>query len=149
ALRDALDGAGIPVEWRGASATVAEDSRRAVDGIVASLTVAAPQLSPELVPASPSGNGAAAPGWYLDPRGTVSWKWWDGAHWADAPEPPYVERGWFPPRADRTHGIRGGVLALAGFVLAEVLSLGAALAAVALGAGKHSVLVLCAGVVGL
>lgn len=35
-------------------------------------------------------SGEAPPGWYPDPEGHDSWRWWDGTNWA-APQPPVPE----------------------------------------------------------
>jgi len=96
-------------------------------------------------------------GWYPDPWGQAPWRWWDGTVWtgyAGASDRPPISarrraRGWFPPRDNHDGALRGGGIALAGFVAAYVASLGFALLTVAAGASVHSIVVTAAGQVGL
>jgi uncharacterized protein len=139
ALASLLRAADVPHEWQAASLIVPDAHRVDVD-----LSIAL--LEPPPVTAE---RGAPA-GWYIDPLGEQSWRWWDGHRWlADSATVAVRERPWVPERADHDHGIRGGVLALIGFVVAIALGLGFSLAAVALGADKNSLLVVCIGQAGL
>jgi hypothetical protein len=84
------------------------------------------------------------PGWYADPSGEAPQRWWDGRGWTAFTGPPPPERPWFPPRGvtDEQVGVRGGGLALGGFVTAEVLGAGIAIALLVAGLSSQSVVVL-------
>ena len=160
ALRWLLDDAGIDVQWAAASFAVPEARRAEVDALVDSLhgnaarSEAAPR--PE---ATYAGAGAPSPGlyradtaatpagWYPDPTREALWRWWDGAQWTAyvGPAVPERGRGWFPPRGDRSQSARGGGLAIAGFVVGQVLSVGVVVLAIALGATSRSVVTLFIG----
>jgi membrane protease YdiL (CAAX protease family) len=90
------------------------------------------------------------PGWYPDPWGLTPARWWDGTAWtgyvAAAAAP---ERGWIPPRHTHEGGLRGGLIALLGFVGAIVLSLLGALIVLPFGGSVHSLEVLCLSQAGL
>jgi membrane protease YdiL (CAAX protease family) len=140
ALASLLDAAAVPYRWEAASVITAADHREDVDRSVA-------RLEP---PPVAVGSGIPA-GWYVDPIGAQPWRWWDGARWSgDAvPGVAEVERPWVPAAGDHAHGVRGGIVALGGFLLAIGLGLGFSLLAVALGADDSSLVVLCAGQAGL
>ena len=89
--------------------------------------------------------------WYPDPAGEATWRWWNGERWTEhVAEPPTgLSRPWFPTRDDRTQSIRGGGIALSGFVVGELLSVGVVLVAIALGASSRSVLTFALGAAGL
>ena len=131
ALATRLTQAGIPQQWDGARCLVPNHLHKLVDGIITSLR----------------GNGSTVvAGWYPDPWGASPARWWDGYQWtgfvavADAPE-----RSWIPPRHDRSLAMRGGGIALIGFIAAVVTSGLAALAVDLLGGSIHSLAALCAG----
>ncbi len=90
------------------------------------------------------------PGWYPDPWGLTPARWWDGTAWtgyvAAAPQP---ERGWIPPRHTREGALRGGLIALLGFVGAIVLSFLGALIVLPFGGSVHSLEALCLSQAGL
>jgi membrane protease YdiL (CAAX protease family) len=94
-------------------------------------------------------------GWYADPWRQAPWRWWDGRAWTGyagpyaAPVTP--SRSWFPSRGERdeTLEMRGGWIAIAGFVSAIALSVGGLLAARAAGVSDRSVWYIVAGQVGL
>jgi membrane protease YdiL (CAAX protease family) len=104
-----------------------------------------------------SEESRAPAGWYPDPWGLASLRWWDGTAWtgyAGASDGPLSSarrraRGWFPPRDNHDGALRGGGIALAGFVAANVASLGLGLLAIAAGASVHSIEVIAAGQFGL
>jgi len=93
---------------------------------------------------------AAPPGWYADPTGTAPQRWWDGREWTAYSGPP-PERPWFPPRGatDDEIGVRGGGLAFAGFLVAELLGAGIAIALLVAGLSSQSVVVLLLSQLGL
>jgi len=93
----------------------------------------------------------APPGWYDDPTGAAPQRWWDGREWTSYTGPPPPERPWFPPRGstDDQIGVQGGGLALAGFVVAEVLGAGIAIALLVAGLSSQSVVVLLLSQLGL
>lgn len=139
ALASLLRAAEVPHEWRAESLIVPDTHRADVDLSIALLEP--PPVSVE--------HGAPA-GWYIDPLGEGSWRWWDGHRWlADGATVAVRERPWSPERADHDHGITGGVVALVGFVVAIALGLGFSRTAIALGADKNSLLVVCIGQAGL
>ena len=139
ALAALLDGAGVPSRWRAASLLVPDAYRSQVDRSIERLSP--PPVSVEQV---------APPGWYVDPLGEESWRWWDGHCWlASAAAAAVRTRPWAPVPSDHDHGIRGGALAFFGWIVAIGLGLGLSYAAVALGADKNSLLVLCIGQAGL
>ncbi len=130
ALDTRLVTAGVPAEWDGARVVVPADRQAVVDGIVASLR----------------GTHRAPPGWYPDPWELVAARWWDGIEWTGhvitAPPP---ERSWIPPRDSRELAMRGGGIALVGFLAALVTSALTVLAIEWLGGSVHSLEALCAG----
>ena len=70
-----------------------------------------------------------APGWYSDPWRAAPLRWWDGVQWTD-----HTYQSAFPPVAADTltrarTDLRGGGIALLGFVGANLLGLGCALLA--------------------
>jgi uncharacterized protein len=98
------------------------------------------------------------PGWYEDPWGVQPWRWWDGAQWtgyAGASWPGAAtgtpSRSWFPRRnpRDTEGGLRGGGIAIAGFVAAFVLAQLFGLVAVGLGLGRHTTSFLLISEIGL
>jgi membrane protease YdiL (CAAX protease family) len=93
-----------------------------------------------------SSMATAPPGWYADPWQQAHTRWWDGGQWTAyvaVAQPP--ERSWIPPRTSREHGLRGGRIALVGFVAAEAASLLAVLLVTLAGGSVHSLTALCAG----
>ncbi|HEX5586318.1 MAG TPA: CPBP family glutamic-type intramembrane protease [Acidimicrobiia bacterium] len=149
---------GIALTWDGAALSVADADRAQVADLVAYLNgSAAPGV---IAGARWSGasrwGGGPAPAWYPNPEDAGTWRWWDGHRWTAFTEPaPAPYRPWFPP-GDRAAGDEGevalrggGVVALVGFIVAEVLSVGIVLLALALGASKRSVLVLALSGIGL
>ncbi|MET0420702.1 MAG: CPBP family glutamic-type intramembrane protease, partial [Acidimicrobiia bacterium] len=110
----------------------------------------------------PSAHGGPPPAWHPNPEDPATWRWWDGARWTSftVPSPP-VSRSWFPGRTSASERsvsesagttgtiTRGSLIALLGFVIAELLSIGAVFAAIALGAEERSVVTLIAGGFGL
>jgi membrane protease YdiL (CAAX protease family) len=138
-LASLLRTAAVPHEWRGASLLVPDAYRAQVDRSIAVL--APPPVSLE--------RGAPA-GWYVDPLGQESWRWWDGHRWlANGATEAVRERPWAPAASDHDHGIRGGVLAFFGFLAAIALDLAFSAVARALGVDKNSLLLLCIGEAGL
>jgi CAAX protease family protein len=136
-----LDGSGVPYERQGTSILTGDDHRAAVELAIA-------HLEPPPVTAGP---GPPA-GWYVDPLGRRPWRWWDGHRWLGDAAPATVaerERPWVPAADDHDHGVRGGVVALVGFLASIGLGLGFSLLAIALGANKNSLVALCAGQAGL
>jgi hypothetical protein len=102
--------------------------------------------------APPADASAAPAGWHPDPWRVASWRWWDGGAWSGHTASPPRERPWFPPRrtgADARVGVRGGGLALVGFVAAEVAAIGIALALLAAGVSNHSLVLLVGSQAGL
>lgn len=93
----------------------------------------------------------APPGWYADPTGAAPQRWWDGREWTAYSGPPPPERPWFPPRGatDDKIGVRGGGLAFAGFLVAELLGAGIAIALLVVGLSSQSVVVLLLSQLGL
>jgi membrane protease YdiL (CAAX protease family) len=140
ALRVQLGAARVPYEWQGTSVLVADDRREQIDAAIARL-----EPPPVLV-----GPGPRA-GWYVDPLGQQSWRWWDGHRWLrDAGGGVAVrERAWAPAPDDHAHGVRGGVVAFVGFLVSIGLGLGCALAATAFGASTGSLVTTCVGQAGL
>jgi membrane protease YdiL (CAAX protease family) len=140
ALRAQLDAAGVPYEWQGTSVLAADDRREQVDAAIA-------RLDPPPIVVGPGPRA----GWYVDPLGQQSWRWWDGHRWLrDAGGGVAVrERPWAPALDDHAHGVRGGVVAFVGFLVSIGLGLGCALAATAFGASKGSLVTTCAGQAGL
>jgi len=139
ALAALLRGAAVPATWQATSLTVPDTYRAHVDRSIAML--APPPVSVE--------RGAPA-GWYVDPLGQESWRWWDGHRWlANGATDAVRERPWVPARSDHDHGIRGGVVAFFGWIAAIALGYGFSLIAVALGLDEDSLLVLCIGQAGL
>ncbi len=60
-------------------------------------------------------SGAAPPGWYPDPSGTTTWRWWDGYQWTAHISPP-VAPPIYPPVAPPqpqtwAHGAHGAYVA--------------------------------------
>lgn len=161
ALRTALWQYGIDAAWQNASFSVPASRRAEVDRLVAALserrepgipaTVVAPAATPATVGAAPSlyrAEPALPPaGWYADPTGRPNLRWWDGHQWTDhvGPSMPSPDRGWLPPPDDREQSARGGGIAIAGFVVGQLLSIGAVLIAIALGAKSRSVATLIVG----
>jgi membrane protease YdiL (CAAX protease family) len=79
------------------------------------------------------------PGWYSDPWRAAPLRWWDGVQWTDRTYQPA-----FPPVATDTLArartdLRGGGIALLGFVGANLLGLGCALLAGVFGVPARSV----------
>jgi membrane protease YdiL (CAAX protease family) len=99
-------------------------------------------------PPTPSGP---PPGWYADPWAASPERWWDGRAWTGYTGPPPPERPWFPPRGatDDQVGVRGGGLALAGFLVAELLATGVAVALLVAGVSSQSVVLLLLSQLGL
>ncbi len=159
ALRWLLDDAGIDVEWAAASFAVPETRRADVDALVDYLHGSAASAPAPLAQAAYAAAGAPGPalyqadtattpaGWYPDPAREALWRWWDGQQWTAyvGPALPDPDRGWFPPRADRSQSARGGELAIAGFIGGQVLSIGVVLLAIVLGATSRSVVTLFVG----
>jgi hypothetical protein len=147
-LHGRLRDAGVTPCWRGGTLVVPATSRVDVDRRIAELTEGRPASDRDA-----PGDAAAAPppGWYADPWRVTPVRWWDGREWTGHTAAPGPERPWFPPRRDagETPGLRGGGLALAGFLLAEALAVGLALGAIALGASRHSPGLLVASQLGL
>jgi membrane protease YdiL (CAAX protease family) len=95
-------------------------------------------------------DGGAPAGWYVDPLGQESWRWWDGRRWlANGAAAAVRTRPWVPATTDHDHAVRGGVLALVGWIAAIALGYGSATLAIELGADESSLLVLCIGQAGL
>ena len=139
ALASLLRAADVPHEWRAESLIVPDTHRADVDLSIALLE-----------PPPVSVERSAPAGWYIDPLGEQSWRWWDGHRWlTDSATVAVRQRPWVPERADHDHGIRGGVLALVGFVVAIALGYGFSVVATSLGADENSLLVLCIGEAGL
>jgi len=111
---------------------------------VASTAAVAHDGAPALYRAEPA---LPPPGWYADPTGRPAFRWWDGRQWTEhvGPSTAVAARAWFPPRGDREQSARGGGIALVGFVVGQVLSVGAVLIAIALGAESRSVVTLIVG----
>ena len=89
------------------------------------------------------------PGWYSDPWRTAPLRWWDGAQWTShtyqASLQPVVTDTLVRARTD----VRGGGIALLGFVGANLLGLGCALLAGLFGAPARSVTAAIFGLFGL
>jgi len=143
----------IAAEWDGGRLTVAAGDRAEVDDLVGYLNGAAAPGATADQPWGSAGAPGPAAAWYPNPEDAVTWRWWDGNRWTAFTEPaPPEARLWFPPRADAAQRAEeravlrgGGVVALVGFVLAEVASIGAVLIAIELGASRRSVLTLAIG----
>ena len=141
---------GIPVTWHDHHLTVDTAERAQVDDLIAYLNGAAAPGATRTHPTGSVGATGPAPAWYPNPDGASTWRWWDGHRWTafttPAPEPA---RPWFPPRdrrdAEPTSISGGGGIALVGFVVAELFSVGAVLLAIGLGATRRSVLTLTVG----
>jgi membrane protease YdiL (CAAX protease family) len=149
-----LHESGVEPRWLGTTLIVPAASRPAVDRQIAGLTDgggAASPAAPAAVSTVPPPPVSPPPGWYPDPWRQTPQRWWDGRAWTGYTGPPPPERRWFPPRraADDTPGLRGGGLALAGFVAAEALAVGLGLLAIALGVSRRSVSVLLVSQLGL
>jgi membrane protease YdiL (CAAX protease family) len=148
ALRQLLADAEIDAQWVSSSFAVPAASRGHVDALVASLngTAAAGAAGPALHQATAT-QTLPAPGWYPDPMREALWRWWDGQRWTGyvGPQLPPRDRGWFPPKNDRQQTARGGGLAIAGFVVGQVLSLGVVGLAILLGASSRSAVTLFVG----
>jgi len=139
ALASLLRTSAVPHEWRGAALLVPEGFRATVDGCIAVLE-----------PPPVSVERSAEPGWYIDPLGRQSWRWWDGHRWlADGAPGAVRTRPWVPAATDRDHAVRGGVLAFVGWIVSIALGYGLATLAIALGADEDSLLVMCIGQAGL
>jgi membrane protease YdiL (CAAX protease family) len=139
ALAALLDGAAVPSTWRDTSLLVPDAYRSQVDRSIAMLVPPPVSLEP-----------GAPPGWYIDPLGWESWRWWDGHRWlANGAAAAARTRPWVPTTTDHEHAVRGGVLALVGWIAAIALGYGLATLAIALGADEDSLLVLCIGQAGL
>jgi len=93
----------------------------------------------------------APPGWYADPWVQSPQRWWDGRTWTGYTGPPPPERPWFPPRGARDEEVRGrgGGIALAGFIVAELLAAGVAIVLLVVGFSTGSVVVLLCSQLGL
>ena len=100
------------------------------------------------------------PGWYSDPWGQQPWRWWDGTQWTGYAGATWdlgpvatgeAARSWFPRRKprDTDGGLRGGGIAILGFVAAFVLAQVFALVAVGLGLGRRTTLTLLISEIGL
>jgi membrane protease YdiL (CAAX protease family) len=137
----------VAPRWVGDSLTVAVADRPVVDDLIAYLNGgAAPGQTAGRVGPWDFTVGPA-PAWHLNPEDPGTWRWWDGHRWTAFTVPaPAAPRPWFPPaRADRSAAMRGGWIALLGFVIAELLSVGAAFLAIELGAEERSVVTLAVG----
>jgi membrane protease YdiL (CAAX protease family) len=146
ALRADLARAGVHAHWVSATFAVPGSERAAADAVVARANGSAT----EVVGGAAPGASGAPPGWYSDPLHEALWRWWDGQQWTGYVGPQVVaDRGWFPRRGDHEQVARGGGLALAGFLVGQVLSIGLALLAIALGASSRSVAPLLLGELGL
>jgi membrane protease YdiL (CAAX protease family) len=132
-------------------------------GVLEPVGHGAPDASrPDPALADPAPVPLPPAGWYPDPWRVEPWRWWDGNQWtgyAGASGAPVGAfpistvpvRGWFPKRKprDTEGGLKGGGLAIAGFVGGIALSIALALAAIALGADRGSTTVLVVSEVGL
>ena len=141
ALAALLHGAAVPSRW--------EDTSLLVPGRLPRATV--DRSIAVLEPPPVSVERSAEPGWYVDPLGQQSWRWWDGHRWL-AERRGRARCG--PARGcrqatDHDHAVRGGVLAFVGWIVAIALGYGLATLAIALGADEDSLLVLCIGQAGL
>ena len=159
-LRWLLQQNGVDAIWQPASFSVPVSQQPLVDHLIASLSgnVTAdplPSASDAPVGAIPgvrlhhAATPVATAGWYTDPSQTGALRWWDGTQWTEHVAMRGGDRGWFPPRDDRTQSARGGGIALAGFVGGQVLSIALVLAAIVLGASSRSVVTLIVGELGL
>ncbi|MET0921376.1 MAG: CPBP family glutamic-type intramembrane protease [Acidimicrobiia bacterium] len=151
-----LRGRDLTVHWVGEQLVVPTSKRAQVDDLIAYLNgTAAPGMTAAStrtgVLAGGSG-GSPPPAWHPNPEDPATWRWWDGARWTSftVPAPP-VTRSWFPARSEAraTTIARGSLIALVGFVVAELLSIGLVFAAIELGAEERSVVTLIAGGFGL
>ena len=75
----------------------------------------------------PFGHEAVAspsPGWHADPWGAAALRWWDGTEWTGHTSALVTPaKPWFPPRDAERTGIRGGGIAIVGFVASFLLSI--------------------------
>ena len=125
---------------------------------------AEPSAAAPVNPSAPSSADRSGPpvlslppaGWYTDPWQLQPWRWWDGTQWtgyAGATWGPTAtsSRPWFPRRRppDTEGGVRGGGIAILGFVAAFVLAQLFGLVAVALGLGRHTTSFLLVSEIGL
>ena len=139
ALAALLHGAAVPSRWEDTSLLVPGAYRAEVDRSIALLE-----------PPPVSVDEGAPAGWYVDPLGQESWRWWDGHRWlANGAAAAVRTRPWVPATTDHDHAVRGGVLALVGWIAAIALGYGSATLAIELGADESSLLVLCIGQAGL
>jgi membrane protease YdiL (CAAX protease family) len=88
------------------------------------------------------GSATALPpaGWYADPYRVARLRWWDGNAWTGWAEGE-LPRPWFPARGsdDRTGAIKGGGIAIGGFVAAILASIAVGFAAWGLGVPRDPI----------
>jgi len=157
-LRWLLQQNGVDAIWQPASFSVPVSEQPLVDHLIATLSG-----SGTVEPARSSAPAGAIPGvflhqaaspiapagWYADPSQPGALRWWDGTRWTEHVATRGADRGWFPPRGDRSQSARGGGIALAGFIGGQVLSIALVLVAIVLGASSRSVVTLIVGELGL
>jgi membrane protease YdiL (CAAX protease family) len=70
-----------------------------------------------------AGAPGAPPGWYRDPWGQATWRWWSGVEWTPHTDgtPPVAPSPW-GPKAEPGQPLRAGGIAILGFLVGLAIS---------------------------